>query len=50
MNLLLQAVQRYGVRPVVVKESTSHYHLILFRFFQNAGYEVIVVNPIQRGH
>lgn len=35
--------------PVIVMESTSHYHLILFQFFQNAGYEVIVVNPIQSG-
>lgn len=35
-----------GVAPVVVMESTSHYHLILFQFFRDAGYEVIVVNPI----
>lgn len=39
----------YGVSPVVVMESTSHYHLILFQFFQAAGFEVIVVNPIQSG-
>lgn len=37
----------YGATPVVVMESTSHYHLILFQFFQEAGFEVIVVNPIQ---
>ena len=28
-------------------ESTSHYHLLLFQFFSDAGYEVIVVNPLQ---
>ncbi len=39
----------YGAAPVVVMESTSHYHLILFQFFQEAGFEVIVVNPIQSG-
>ncbi len=39
----------YGAAPVVVMESTSHYHLILFQFFQEAGLEVIVVNPIQSG-
>jgi len=39
----------YGADPVVVMESTSHYHLILFQFFQEAGFEVIVVNPIQSG-
>ena len=39
----------YGARPVVVMESTSHYHLILFQFFTDAGFEAIVVNPIQSG-
>ena len=38
-----------GTRPVVVMESTSHYHLILFQFFTDAGFEVVVVNPIQSG-
>lgn len=41
--------ENFGAAPVVVMESTSHYHLILFQFFKNAGYEVIVVNPIQSG-
>ena len=40
----------YGTRPVVVMESTSHYHLILFQFFTDAGVEVAVVNPIQSGY
>ena len=38
-----------GAAPVIVMESTSHYHLIPFQFFRDAGYEVIVVNPIQSG-
>lgn len=41
--------EQYSAAPVVVMESTSHYHLILFQFFRDAGYEVIVVNPIQSG-
>lgn len=49
LELLLQAEQPFRMRPVVVMESASHYHLILFRSFKNAGYEVIVVNPIQSG-
>ena len=39
----------YGAAPVVVMESTSHYHLILFQFFKEARFDVIVVNPIQSG-
>lgn len=41
--------KKYGTVPVVTMESTSHYHLILFQFFREAGYKVIVVNPIQSG-
>lgn len=46
---LRNAQADYGVKPVIVMESTSHYHLLLFQFFRQAGYEVIVVNPIQSG-
>ena len=28
-------------------EATSHYHLILFQFFSDCGYNVLVVNPLQ---
>ena len=38
-----------GRTPVVVIESTSHYHLILFQFFTDAGFVVVVVNPIHIG-
>lgn len=53
MERALTELQRieseYGANHVVVMESISHYHLILFQFFQEAGFEVIVVNPIQSG-
>lgn len=41
--------KEYNVPVVVVMESTSHYHLIPYQFFQKAGFEVIVVNPVQSG-
>ena len=44
-NALLQKAERLFFRkPVIVMESTSHYHLILFQFFSEHGYDVIVVN------
>lgn len=47
LSLLQCAEQQFTAKPVIVMESTSHYHLILFQFFSDAGYEVIVVNPLQ---
>lgn len=44
---LQKVTERFGSAPVIVMESTSHYHLILYQFFMDAGYEVIVVNPLQ---
>ena len=47
-NALLQKVEQlFFSKPVIVMESTSHYHLILFQFFSEHGYDVIVVNPLQ---
>lgn len=45
--LLQQAEKRYGLKPAVVMESTSHYHLIVHQYLSGAGFEVIVVNPLQ---
>ena len=47
LSLLQCAERQFTAKPVIVMESTSHYHLILFQFFSDAGYEVIVVNPLQ---
>lgn len=46
---LRDAEKKLGGKPIVVMESTSHYHLLLFQFFKESGYDVIVVNPIQSG-
>lgn len=45
--LLQQAEKRYGLKPAVVMESTSHYHLIVHQYLSRAGFEVIVVNPLR---
>lgn len=46
-NALLQKAERlFFSKPVIVMESTSHYHLILFQFFSEHGYDVIVVNKV----
>jgi transposase len=46
---LRDAEMKFGARPVLVMEATAHYHRILQNFMLNAGYEVIVINPIQSG-
>ena len=44
----LQKIEKdFAARPVVVMESTGHYHKILFKSFCDAGYDVHVINPIQ---
>ena len=47
LKLLQKVEHEYGQKPVLVMESTSHYHLILYHFFSEAGFQVIVVNPLQ---
>lgn len=44
---LQEAQQQFGSKPVLVMESTSHYHRLLWQFMDEAGYEVLVINPIQ---
>ena len=39
----------YGARPVLVMEATGHYHRVLQNFLRDAGFEVLVINPIQSG-
>lgn len=46
-DLLLKAQAEFGHAPVIVMESTSHYHLVLYQYFTKAGFEVLVINPLQ---
>lgn len=34
-------------KPIIIMESTGHYHRLPYYFFCNLGYECIVVNPLQ---
>ncbi|MDR1208787.1 MAG: IS110 family transposase [Clostridiales bacterium] len=45
--VLESAEKKHGVRPVVVMESTSHYHRLLFYFLTSNGFDAIVINPLQ---
>lgn len=47
VKLLEKAEKDFDSSPVVVMESTGHYHKILFQSLTKAGFEVSVINPIQ---
>ena len=47
IELLNKAEKDFAARPVVVMESTGHYHKILFHSLCKAGYDVSIINPIQ---
>lgn len=47
VDLLHKAEKDFAARPVVVMESTGHYHKILFHSLCKAGFDVCVINPLQ---
>lgn len=47
LDLIKKAEEEFKVKPAIVMEATGHYNKILFNFFNQSGYSVIVVNPIQ---
>lgn len=47
ISLLQKAEKDFAIRPVVVLESTGHYHKILFHYLSDSGFEVSIINPIQ---
>ena len=49
LTALAAAEQEFGERPVIVMESTAHYHRIIAQFLQVAGYDVLVIDPMQSG-
>ena len=46
-ELLKKTEKEFAAKPVVVMESTGHYHKILFHSLTKLGYAVYVINPIQ---
>ena len=51
MTLAVKALARagaaFGRRPVIVMESTAHYHRTLQQFLTRHKYQVITINPLQ---
>ena len=47
LKYLQQSEDEFGQKPVIIMESTAHYHRIPAQFYQRAGYDVIVINPMQ---
>jgi transposase len=47
VELLNKAEKDFMAKPVVVMESTAHYHKILFTFLSKAGFAVSIINPLQ---
>ena len=49
VDILLALCQTHLASPIIIMESTAHYHRILHQYFINVGIEVVVINPIQSG-
>ena len=47
VQLLKNVEKDFGAKPVIIMESTGHYHKILFYSLNKLGYEVSATNPIQ---
>jgi transposase len=47
IELLNQAEKDFAAKPVVIMESTGHYHKILFQSLDKARFDVRTINPIQ---
>lgn len=47
VEVLRKVEKDFAARPVVVMESTGHYHKILFHSLCKAGYDICVINPLQ---
>lgn len=47
VKALDRASRAFGKQPVVVMESTSHYHRLLCQFLSEHHYQVVTINPLQ---
>ena len=47
VKALDRASRAFGEKPVVVMESTSHYHRLLCQFLTKHRYHVVTINPLQ---
>lgn len=47
VEVLRKVEKDFAARPVVVMESTGHYHKILFHSLCKAGFDISIINPLQ---
>ncbi len=47
VKLLRKTEKDFDSKPLVIMESTGHYHKILFHSLNSFGFEVCIINPIQ---
>lgn len=47
VKALDRASRAFGEKPVVVMESTGHYHRLLLQFITGHQYSVVTLNPLQ---
>ena len=47
VKLLQKSEKDFGCSPIVIMESTGHYHKILFHALAQREIDVVIVNPIQ---
>lgn len=47
IDLLKKMEKDFANRPIIAMEATGHYHKILSQSFINAGFKVVIINPIQ---
>jgi len=47
VKALDRASRAFGEKPVVVMESTGHYHRLLLQFITGHQYSVVTINPLQ---
>ena len=47
LTFLQEAHKIYNDKPIIIMESTAHYHRLLEQFFRKSGYDVVIINPMQ---
>ena len=47
LHKVQKAEKELGAKPVIVMEATGHYFKIIFYLFYNAGFDVVLINPLQ---
>jgi transposase len=46
ISFLIEIERKTGIRPIIILESTGHYHTPIIQFLEESQYLYILVNPI----